>query len=84
MTGPLDFNHREKPARFADQVNARVDATLTQDNVAQALRACLGGSRLGESCSRLLQYEFLQGLRDPSVSANPDQFECAWRQRCWA
>jgi len=65
MTGPLDFNHREKPASFADQVNTRIDTALAQDNSAREPRAYLGGSRLGESCSRLLQYEFLQVPRDP-------------------
>lgn len=65
MTGPLDFNHREKTARFADEVNARIDAVLTAENGAREPRQYLGGSRLGESCSRLLQYEFLQVPRDP-------------------
>jgi hypothetical protein len=65
MTGPLDFNHREEPAGFADEVNARIDAVLTAENSAREPRHYLGGSRLGESCSRLLQYEFLQVPRDP-------------------
>jgi len=65
MTGPLDFNHREKPTCFADEVNARIDAVLTAENSAREPRQYLGGSRLGESCSRLLQYEFLQVPRDP-------------------
>ena len=65
MTGPLDFNHREKPACFADEVNARIDAVLTAENGARKPRQYLGGSRLGEGCSRLLQYEFLQVPRDP-------------------
>lgn len=61
----LDFNHREKPPQFVDTVNARIDMALTQENVAREPRSYLGGSRLGESCSRKLQYEFLKAPRDP-------------------
>ena len=65
MHGPLDFNHREKPATFVDLVNARIDDALTKSNGEREPRSYLGGSRLGESCSRKLQYEFLKAPRDP-------------------
>lgn len=65
MHGPLDFNHREKPVTFVDLVNARIDDALTKANGEREPRAYLGGSRLGESCSRKLQYEFLKAPRDP-------------------
>lgn len=65
MHGPLDFNHREKPAAFVDLVNARIDDALAKANGEREPRAYLGGSRLGESCSRKLQYEFLKVPRDP-------------------
>lgn len=65
MHGPLDFNHRDKPDTFADVVNTRIDDALTKANGEREPRSYLGGSRLGESCSRKLQYEFLKAPRDP-------------------
>lgn len=62
---PLDFNHRAKPPLFADVVNARIDTALCAENSTREPRSYLGGSRLGESCARKLQYEFLQVPRDP-------------------
>lgn len=65
MTDVLDFNHREKPPSFCDTVNARIDAALVAENVKRPQRDYLGGSRLGDICSRRLQYEFLKAPRDP-------------------
>lgn len=67
---PLDFNHREKPPQFVDVVNARIDTALTLENSTREPRAYLGGSRLGESCARKLQYEYLKVPRDPEREFN--------------
>ena len=64
MDGPLDFNHREKPPAFVDEVNALIDQALVADNATRPQRDYLGGSRLGESCSRRLQYEYLKAPKD--------------------
>ena len=65
MTEVLDFNRREKPPSFCDAVNARVDAALVAENATRPQRDYLGGSRLGDICSRRLQYEYLKAPRDP-------------------
>jgi hypothetical protein len=65
MTDVLDFNHREKPPSFCDTVNARIDAALVAENATRPQRDYLGGSRLGDICSRRLQYEYLKAPRDP-------------------
>lgn len=65
MTEVLDFNQREKPPSFSDAVNARVDAALVAENATRPQRDYLGGSRLGDICSRRLQYEYLKAPRDP-------------------
>ena len=65
MTEVLDFNHREKPPSFCDTVNARIDAALVAENATRPQRDYLGGSRLGDICSRRLQYEYLKAPRDP-------------------
>lgn len=65
MTDALDFNHREKPPSFCDAVNARIDAALVAENATRPQRDYLGGSRLGDICSRRLQYEYLKAPRDP-------------------
>ena len=57
----LDYNSRPK---FADKVNAAVDATLTADNAARPPRDYLGGSRLGHACERALQFEFTHAPKD--------------------
>lgn len=66
----LDFNHRKKPPQFVDVVNARIDTALTLENSTREPRAYLGGSRLGESCARKLQYEYLKVPRDPEREFN--------------
>ena len=51
----LDYNHTPK---FADVLNAVIDAALTAENAAQPPRDYLGGSRIGHPCERALQFEF--------------------------
>lgn len=64
MDTALDFNHREKPPAFVDQVNACIDQALVAENATRPQRDYLGGSRLGESCGRRLQYEYLKAPKD--------------------
>ena len=68
MDAGFDFNHREKPPAFADEVNACIDPALVAENSADGRSATIsGGSRLGESCSRRLQYEYLKAPKDPGA-----------------
>jgi hypothetical protein len=64
MDAALDFNHREKPPTFVDEVNACIDHALVAENATRPHRDYLGGSRLGESCNRRLQYEYLKTPKD--------------------
>lgn len=64
MDGTLDFNHREKPPAFVDEVNGLIDRALVAGNSARPQRDYLGGSRLGDSCARRLQYEHLKVPKD--------------------
>ena len=64
MDAALDFNHREKPPAFVDEVNVLIDQALVAENATRPQRDYLGGSRLGESCSRRLQYEYLKAPKD--------------------
>lgn len=57
----LDFNHR--PA-FGERLNALVDSHLVADNAARSPRDYLGGSRVGVSCERALQFEFTTTPKD--------------------
>jgi hypothetical protein len=57
----LDFNHRPS---IAEQINAAVDAALEAEHVATPPRDYLGGSRLGHSCERALQFEFTATPKD--------------------
>lgn len=67
MDTALDFNHREKPPAFVDEVNACIDQALVAENATRPQRDYLGGSRLGESCSRRLQYEYLKAPKDANA-----------------
>lgn len=58
----LDYNHRPT---VADQINAAIDAALEAENKASPGRDYLGGSRLGVSCERALQYEYAKAPMDP-------------------
>ena len=57
----LDFNSRPK---VHEQVTALIDAALVTERAAQPKRTYLGGSRLGASCERALQYEYAQASVD--------------------
>lgn len=57
----LDFNSRPK---FADLVNAEIDAGLRAGDRAKAPRTYLGGSRLGHPCERALQFEYAHAPKD--------------------
>ncbi|MBK8174783.1 MAG: hypothetical protein IPK66_05785 [Rhodospirillales bacterium] len=57
----LDFNSRPK---FADLVNAEIDAGLEAGDRATAPRTYLGGSRLGVPCERALQFEYAHAPKD--------------------
>jgi len=54
----LDFNRTPKDA-FSDLFAATINAAMERDNQAAPRRPYLGGSRLGEECARMLQYEYL-------------------------
>lgn len=58
----LDFNHRP---RLDEQITALIDTALIQAHAEQRPRDYLGASRLGVSCERALQYEYLNVAPDP-------------------
>ena len=49
---------------FCEQLNGLIDAALEAENAEQTPREYLGGSRLGVSCSRALQYEYTNTAKD--------------------
>jgi len=53
----LDFNHRLK---LHEQIGNLIDAALTRNRDSEAPRRYLGASRLGVTCERALQYEYLR------------------------
>ena len=57
----LDFNHSPK---FTDTLNACIDDSLIRENAARIPRDYLGGSRVGHSCERALQFEFAGAPKD--------------------
>jgi hypothetical protein len=57
----LDFNHRPS---VTEQINAVLDAALVSENAARSARDYLGGSRIGHSCERALQFEFAGAPKD--------------------
>jgi hypothetical protein len=62
----LDFNHRPS---FADKINWLIDDKLEFQHIRDDIpRNYLGASRLGVNCSRALQYEYTQTLRDKWLS----------------
>ena len=63
----LDFNSRPK---FADLINTLIDSGLVADRDATPPRTYLGGSRLGHSCERALQFEFAGAPKDPDSDFN--------------
>jgi len=59
----LDFNSetlakKEAAESFTEVATAIIDAAMEADNQAAKPRDYLGGSRLGEECARMLQYEY--------------------------
>lgn len=57
----LDFNSRSQTSAH---VNAAIDAALVTANQATPPRSYLGGSRLGHTCERALQFEFVKAPKD--------------------
>ena len=57
----IDFN---SASSISGQVSALIDAGLQQQQALQRPRTYLGASRLGVSCERALQYEFVQAPVD--------------------
>ena len=57
----LDFNHRPD---LSERLCELIDAALQQEHRAQSKRSYLGASRLGVSCDRALQYEFMHVPED--------------------
>jgi hypothetical protein len=57
----MDFN---SSSSISEQVSALVDAGLQHQQAQQRPRTYLGASRLGVSCERALQYEFIQAPVD--------------------
>lgn len=58
----IDFN---SSASISGQTTALVDAGMQRARASQSPREYLGGSRLGASCERALQYEFARAPVDP-------------------
>lgn len=55
----LDFNPSSmKRGSVSEQVSDVINAAMQAENQKQKGRSYLGGSRLGEECARMLQYEF--------------------------
>jgi hypothetical protein len=61
----LDFNHRPT---LSDKINGLIDGHLQDKNAKEPERDYLGASRLGVSCSRALQYEYMHTPRDKPLS----------------
>lgn len=61
----LDFNHNPT---FTEQLTERIDLALCEANAKQPERDYLGASRLGENCSRKLQYEYTNTPKDEGFS----------------
>ena len=57
----IDLNHQPK---FHEKVTAIVDAALQAENAGHEKRRYLGGSRLGVSCERALQFEYVDAPVD--------------------
>jgi hypothetical protein len=68
----VDLNHGSSgfvyggapPASASARINAAIDAALVRANRAQPPRDYLGGSRIGEPCSRKLAYEITHTPKD--------------------
>jgi len=60
----LNLNHGSDPVPASKTINGRINAALEAENQAETPRDYLGASRLGEECSRRLQYEYQHTPRD--------------------
>lgn len=63
----LDFN---TSASLSGQIEALMDVALEQERNTTPLRDYLGGSRLGVSCERQLQFEYAQAPFDPGKGSS--------------
>ena len=63
----LDFNHRPS---FAERLSDLIDQALYEEHQARPARDYLGASRLGEHCSRKLQYEYTKTPKDERCSGH--------------
>ena len=70
----LDFNHR---STFTEQLTERIDLALCEANAKQPERDYLGASRLGVSCNRALQYEYLHTPKDENFSGQTQRIFAA-------
>ena len=68
----IDLNHQSgfiygsnEPPSLNARLNALIDRALVAQNEAQPKRTYLGGSRIGEACSRRLVYEYTHTPHDP-------------------
>ncbi len=61
----LDFNSRPS---FTERVSELIDQALCAEHKTQPERDYLGASRLGENCSRKLQYEYTNTPKDEGFS----------------
>ncbi|WP_412057312.1 hypothetical protein [Bartonella sp. DGB2] len=61
----LDFNHRPS---FTEHLTQLIDDALCTQSKTQPTRNYLGASRLGENCSRKLQYEYINATKDEDFS----------------
>ena len=67
----IDLNHESgfvygaTIPRLSIRVNALIDRALVAQHEAQPRRTYLGGSRIGEACSRRLVYEYTHTPHDP-------------------
>jgi len=63
----LDYNHRPT---LSEQISEMIDTSIEQKQALQESRNYLGGSRLGVSCIRALQYEYLHTPKDEGREFN--------------
>lgn len=60
----LDFNHRNP----SERLNFLIDAAVEKKEKKEPPRNYLGGSIIGHSCSRMLQYEYFHAPKDEDFS----------------
>lgn len=66
----LDFNESiAQGNKISERLNLIIDTALTQEKQGKGDRRYLGASRLGNPCSRALQYEYIGGNGEPNIDA---------------